>query len=101
MSLQRHALRLASLLFVFVWAGMSQAGDGYTLAPLGPDWTSIQDNTPETLLINILDPNRTRKPGYTAYVIETTGGRVVTGIIAASNSSSITLRTAGAVATRT
>lgn len=62
---------------------------------VGPNWSSVRANPPEQILANILDPNLSIQPGYTDYVIETTGGRVATGILAASSPTSLLLRRGG------
>jgi putative heme-binding domain-containing protein len=62
---------------------------------LGPDWSSVQNNTRDALLINILYPNRDIDPGFLNYVVETTDGELLTGILVSSGESSVTLRRAG------
>ena len=44
------------------------------------------------MLLNILDPNRDVKPQFLSYVLVTTGGRVLTGMIAAETANSLTIR---------
>ena len=66
--------------------------EGYALAP---DLTSVRSNSRETILTSILYPNRSMNPEYTDYVIETTDGRLITGIIAVSGKESIVLRRGG------
>jgi putative heme-binding domain-containing protein len=62
---------------------------------VGPDLNSaLANKTAETLLIDILDPSREVDPRYIEYVVTTTDGRVLTGMIAAESASSVTLRRA-------
>jgi putative membrane-bound dehydrogenase-like protein len=62
---------------------------------VGPDLLSaLRNKTPETLLIDILDPSREVDPRYLNYQIITKSGRVFTGMIASETASSITLRRA-------
>jgi putative membrane-bound dehydrogenase-like protein len=62
---------------------------------VGPDLLSaLRNKTPETLLIDILDPSREVDPRYLNYQIITNSGRVFTGLIASETASSLTLRRA-------
>src|SRR5262249_54192882 len=63
---------------------------------VGPDLRSaLRDKTGEQLLISILDPSREVDRRYTNYLVETTGGRSLSGMIAAETATSITLRRGG------
>jgi len=48
----------------------------------------------EAVLVNVLDPNREVTPQYVDYVIETTDGRTLNGMLAAETATSITLKRA-------
>jgi putative membrane-bound dehydrogenase-like protein len=62
---------------------------------VGPDLLSaLRTKTPETLLIDILDPSREVDPRYINYEVTTRAGRSFTGMIAAETASSVTLRRA-------
>jgi putative heme-binding domain-containing protein len=62
---------------------------------VGPDLLSaLRNKTPETLLVDILDPSRDVDPRYINYLVTTKAGRSLTGMIAAETASSITLRRA-------
>ncbi len=62
---------------------------------VGPDLRGALGNkTKEALLIDILDPNREVDPRYVNYQVTTTGGRVVTGMLAVETPASVTLRRA-------
>jgi putative heme-binding domain-containing protein len=61
---------------------------------VGPDLTAARNQGSEAILLNILDPNREVKPQYLSYVLETTSGRTLTGMIAAETANSLTLRRA-------
>jgi len=65
------------------------AGQGHAL---GPDLESVRTNGKETLLGNILDPNREVAPKYVNYLAETRDGESVTGLIAAETDASVVLR---------
>ena len=43
-------------------------------------------------MLNILDPNREVMPQYQSYILVTTSGRVVTGMITAESATSLTIR---------
>jgi putative heme-binding domain-containing protein len=50
--------------------------------PLGPDLSQIgKQNTPAQLLEAMLDPSKKIDPKYLAYVVETTDGRIHTGLL--------------------
>lgn len=61
---------------------------------VGPDLATVQNRSPEQLLLQILDPNREVKPQYVNYVAITDDGRTFSGIIAGETGTSITLRRA-------
>lgn len=67
--------------------------EGYAV---GPDLVSVQNKSPDDLLIALMDPNREAQPIYTTYTAVTTQGTVSTGLIAAENAVSLTLRRAEA-----
>jgi putative heme-binding domain-containing protein len=59
---------------------------------VGPDLASLNDKSPETLLIAILDPNRAFEARYTAFTIATVDGRVLNGLIVNESANAVTLR---------
>lgn len=59
---------------------------------VGADLAAIRDRGLESVLLNILDPNREVKPQYLSYVLLTDAGRSITGMITAETTNSITLR---------
>ena len=59
---------------------------------LGADLAAIRDRGLESVLLNVLDPNRDVMPQYQSYVLATTTGRVLTGMIAAETANSVTIR---------
>ena len=69
---------------------------GTTGHAVGPDLQSVQNKSPEDLLISILDPNRDVQPNYYVYGAVTEQGKVVNGIIVNDSTNSITLRAAEA-----
>jgi putative membrane-bound dehydrogenase-like protein len=63
---------------------------------VGPDLASVTQRSPDELLADILDPNRSVVPDGINYIVATHDGRIVSGIIAAETATSITLRRAEA-----
>jgi putative membrane-bound dehydrogenase-like protein len=62
---------------------------------VGPDLLSaLRTKTPETLLVDILDPSREVDPRYIVYEVTTRAGRSFSGMIAAETAASVTLRRA-------
>lgn len=59
---------------------------------LGPDLATVANQSKEDLLTNILDPNANIAPGYEEYMVQTTDGRLITGVIANQSTTSVTLR---------
>lgn len=59
---------------------------------VGADLAAVKDRGLEAVLLNILDPNREVKPQFLSYVLTTTAGRSLTGMIAAETANSLTLR---------
>lgn len=64
---------------------------------LGPVLASFSAAGAETLLGNILNPNREVAPQYQAYTFEFTSGPPATGFIVSENSTEVTLRQPGGV----
>ena len=62
---------------------------------VGPNLATLEDRSPGTLLIAILDPNRDVKPNFVNYLIDTRDGQDLSGIVASETSTSITLHRAG------
>ncbi|MGV3772606.1 MAG: hypothetical protein ACO1QB_06870, partial [Verrucomicrobiales bacterium] len=58
---------------------------------LGPAFETVRSAGRESLLVNILDPNREVSPRYAAYSVETEDGESYTGILASENAKSINL----------
>jgi putative membrane-bound dehydrogenase-like protein len=59
---------------------------------VGPDLASLNDKSPEALLIAILDPNRALETKYANFSIATVDGRVLNGLIANESATAVTLR---------
>ncbi|MCO8124911.1 c-type cytochrome [Stieleria sp. TO1_6] len=73
-------------------AGCHQAGKmGHAV---GPSLQAAQTRGPESILVNVLDPNREVNPQYINYVVLTQDGRTLSGMLASENTASITLRRA-------
>jgi putative heme-binding domain-containing protein len=67
--------------------------DGAGVA-IGPDLRAVLDRGAETLLLNILDPNREIRPNFLTYLVVTTDGRALTGMISEETPNNITIRQA-------
>jgi putative heme-binding domain-containing protein len=63
-----------------------------TRGNVGPDLTGMGAHGARELLPFLLDPNRAVEPAYLEYVVETTGGELVAGVIARETADSILLR---------
>jgi len=61
---------------------------------IGPNLAAMANRGAEAVLVNVLDPNREVTPQYVDYVIETTDGRTLNGMLAAETATSITLKRA-------
>jgi putative heme-binding domain-containing protein len=61
---------------------------------LGPNLAAMKNRGPETILLNVLDPNREVNPQFLSYVLVTSEGKTLSGIIAAESATSVTLRRA-------
>jgi putative heme-binding domain-containing protein len=59
---------------------------------VGAELSAIRDRGLDTVLLNILDPNREVMPQFLSYVLVTTSGRVLTGLIASETPNSLTIR---------
>ena len=58
---------------------------------VGAELKGIRQRGLPSVLLNILDPNREVKPKFLSYVVATTDGRVLAGMISAETANSITL----------
>lgn len=61
---------------------------------IGPNLAAMKNRGPESILLNVLDPNREVNPQYLGYVVATHDGRTLTGMITAESAASITLKRA-------
>ena len=61
---------------------------------IGPNLATIKTRGAETILVNVLDPNREVNPQYLNYVVLTEDGRAMTGMISSETATSVTLRRA-------
>lgn len=59
---------------------------------IGPNLATLQNRGAEAILLNVLDPNREVNPQYVNYIVVTTEGRSLTGLIAGETATSITLK---------
>lgn len=58
---------------------------------VGPDLASRKDKSPDSLLVALLDPNRSVEPKYVAYVAVTSDGRSYNGILADESAAGLAL----------
>ncbi|NNJ28047.1 PVC-type heme-binding CxxCH protein [Alienimonas chondri] len=70
------------------------AVDGVGTA-VGADISDTYNRTPESLLTNILDPNKAVDVGGFAYTVLTADGRVLTGLLTSETAGSISLQSPG------
>ncbi|MBA4190619.1 MAG: dehydrogenase [Planctomycetaceae bacterium] len=59
---------------------------------IGPDLASVKNRGTESVLTNIIDPNREVLPQYFSYVLITDGDVILTGMIAAETANTVTIR---------
>ena len=59
---------------------------------VGPDLFGVRNQSKETILLHLLIPEHEITPGFAAYIVETTDGRTLTGLLASETATSITLR---------
>lgn len=60
-------------------------------AEVGPDLTSLTDNSADSLLVAILDPNRALEDKFTDYVAITESGERITGVLESESATGIVL----------
>ena len=58
---------------------------------LGPNLATIKNRGAESILLNVLDPNREVNPQYVTYAILTTSGRTFSGLIQNETATNVTL----------
>ena len=59
---------------------------------VGPDLATLNDRSPEALLIAILDPNRAFESRYAGFTVATDDGRILSGMISGETATAVTLR---------
>lgn len=59
---------------------------------VGPDISDTRARARDALLYDVLDPNRRVDPQYTEYIVVTTDGRLLNGLMIAESTDSVTLR---------
>ncbi len=77
-------------------AACHDAGPGKN--PVGPDLAGLNDRSPETLLVAVLDPNRAVEDRYVNYAVTTTEGDMVYGVVADESSNALRIRQADGTA---
>lgn len=61
---------------------------------IGADLNAMRGQNKQTILLNILDPNREVKPQFQAYAVVVDDGRTVNGMIASESANDVTVRKA-------
>lgn len=59
---------------------------------IGPNLAAMKNRGPEAILVNVLDPNREVNPQYLNYLLLTTDGRSLSGILTGETATSVTLK---------
>jgi putative membrane-bound dehydrogenase-like protein len=59
---------------------------------IGPNLAAMKSRGPEAILMNVLDPNREVNPQYLNYLLLTTDGRSLSGILTGETATSVTLK---------
>lgn len=62
---------------------------------LGPDIQTYKTAGPDSILVNILDPNREVAPQYQAFTFELHSGEILVGLITSENSTEVNIRMPG------
>jgi putative membrane-bound dehydrogenase-like protein len=62
-------------------------------ASIGPDLTGAQRTNIDYLLLNLIDPSSSISKDFQMQIIETTDGRVVTGLVVAESQNAVTIQT--------
>ena len=62
---------------------------------VGPDLSAVGTRPKETLLIDILDPNRAVSPDFISYTLELSDGQALTGVIVSETGANVTVPEAG------
>lgn len=88
LALTGHAARGAVLFYKKCSTCHKQAGVGHEV---GPNLASLTTRTPESLFTAILDPSAAVETKYLNFVVATTSGRSVIGLLATETGSSITV----------
>ncbi|HUF80891.1 MAG TPA: c-type cytochrome, partial [Burkholderiales bacterium] len=78
--------------FKRVCATCHQAED--TGHAVGPNIATMRNRGPESILVNVLDPNREVNPEYLNYIVVTLDGRTLSGMIADETATGLTLKRA-------
>jgi putative heme-binding domain-containing protein len=66
---------------------------------VGPDLSTQRVKGAESILVNVLDPNREVLPKYYTYKVTTDAGATITGLITADTATSVTIRRADGTST--
>ena len=61
---------------------------------IGPNLVTMRNRGPESIVVNVLDPNREVNPEFLNYILVTADGRTLSGMIAAETATGLTLKRA-------
>jgi len=82
-------------LFSVACAACHRVGDtGYELGPSLPAFVA---RGPQAIVLNVLDPNREVNPQYVHYIVTTTDGRTLAGLIVSESDTALTLTAGGGI----
>lgn len=82
------------LVFTSNCSACHQVG-GKAGTPYGPDLGTIRNRRPESIMNDILNPNRSIADGYDIWSLEMTSGETIQGLIATETPSALTIRNYG------
>jgi len=66
---------------------------------IGPDLTAVDRKNLDVLLMNVIDPNAIIREGYQQYIVSTSDGRVLSGLLAENTPEKVTVLDAKGVRT--
>jgi putative membrane-bound dehydrogenase-like protein len=84
-------------IFTRVCSGCHQIGD--VGKPLGPSLPAMVQRGLDAILLGVLDPNREVNPQHENFILTTVDGRILSGMLTAESSNSISLQAADGLTT--
>ena len=59
---------------------------------VGPSLAAMKNRGAESILVNVLDPNREINPDFLSYIVETVDGQQIAGIVVSETATTITMK---------